>query len=44
MATDRIALRASVEPRLLRLMMTPKRKGMMTALMGIGNFEETWRS
>ena len=38
-----MALRATEEPRLMRLMTTPKRKETMTALRGIGNLGETCR-
>ena len=38
---DMMALRATEEPRLIRLMMTPKRKETMTALRGMGKFGET---
>ena len=36
-----MALRATEEPRLIRLMTMPKRKETMTALRGTGKFGET---
>ena len=38
-----MALRATEEPRLIRLMTTPQRKETMTALRGMGKFGETCR-
>ena len=38
---DTMALRATLEPRLMRLMTMPKRKDTMTALRGMGKFGET---
>lgn len=40
---DTIALRATEEPRLIRLMTMPKRKETMTALRGMGKLGETCR-
>ena len=36
-----MALRATAEPRLMRLMTMPKRKETMTALRGMGKLGET---
>ena len=43
MVRDTMALRATEEPRLIRLMTMPKRKETMTALRGTGEFGETCR-
>ena len=43
MVRETMALRATEEPRLIRLMTTPKRNETMTALRGMGNFGETCR-
>ena len=40
---DTMALRATEEPRLIKLMTTPQRKETMTALRGMGKFGETCR-
>lgn len=40
---ETMALRATEEPRLIRLMTTPQRKETMTALSGMGKFGETCR-
>ena len=37
-----MALRATDEPRLIRLITTPKRKETMTALRGMGKLGETY--
>ncbi len=42
MVREMMALRATAEPRLIRLMTTPKRKETMTALRGMGKFGETY--
>lgn len=43
MVREMMALRATAEPRLMRLMTTPKRKETMTALRGMGKLGETCR-
>ena len=43
MVREMMALRATAEPRLIKLMTTPKRKETMTALRGMGKFGETCR-
>ena len=39
---ETMALRATDEPRLIRLITTPKRKETMTALRGMGKLGETY--
>lgn len=41
MVREMMALRATAEPRLIRLMTMPKRKETMTALRGMGKLGET---
>lgn len=41
MVSEMMALSATAEPRLMRLMMTPKRKETMIAFNGMGKLGET---
>lgn len=41
MVREMIALRATAEPRLVRLMITPQRKETITAFRGIGKLGDT---
>ena len=39
---ETIALRATLEPRFMREIITPKRKETITAFRGMGKLGETW--